>query len=135
MEGLLNYINNQAHQKNIKNLDNMKYILNVWIMYIGADMAQRGSIDLESQMRKCGFYSHEMKKDIEIVKKRTTNLVSDVDKNCDHDFACSFGDLADEAYELLTDLLQRRHKAITDIINKQKSTDEESGLCKTGDTE
>jgi hypothetical protein len=92
--------------------DSVEYILDVYIMYLGADMAETGSKNLEEKLRKVGAYSHEHKYDLEKMKFSSHRLVQDVDKRCSTTFACSFGDLADEIHTAVREILKKKIEAV-----------------------
>lgn len=99
--------------------DSVEYILDVYMMYLGADMAETGSKNLEEKLRKVGAYSHEHKYDLEKMKFASHRLVQDVDKKCSTTFACSFGDIADEVQVLIRELLKTKIEAVKKLKDEQ----------------
>lgn len=93
-------------------IDTTEYILDVYMMYIGADMAESGSKNLEEHLRKVGAYSHEHKQDLEKMKFASHRLVQDVDKKCTTTFACGFGDIADEVHTAVREILRKKIEAV-----------------------
>ena len=99
-------------QINRNAFDTPKYRLNLWMMYLSADMCQSAAMDLETQLRRIGGYQFEDKKTVEAIKHNSGKMIRDVDKCCQTDFACEFGDIADEVRTMIESYLKNRLRTI-----------------------
>lgn len=97
-------------KKNIENFDKEKYIIDVYKMFLGADMSLAASCDMEESLKKIGKYSHERKQSIEKIKYHSTLLISDINIQCSKDFTCKFADLAEEINVLVESYLRNKLK-------------------------
>lgn len=88
-----------------------KYRLDLFMMYVAADMTQSASIDVESDLKKIGGYQFADKFHTEKVKFHAGKLIKDVDKICSNDFACAFGDIADECREAVAKIIKSKFDA------------------------
>ena len=94
----------------MKNFNKDQYRLHVWMTYIAADLCDGAVTDLESEMKKIGDYRFEAKRTVKTIKKCASDIIADVDKRCDNDFACNFGDIADEIKEIVREYLLKKLK-------------------------
>lgn len=103
---------NIIEQANKQAFDTDKYRLNLWLMYLSADSCQSAAVDIESQLKKIGAYQFEDKQTVKAIKHHSSKMIGDVDKCCQRDFACEFGDIADEVRVMVTSYLKNRLKTI-----------------------
>ena len=103
---------NIIEQANKQAFNTDQYRLNLWLMYLSADSCQSAAIDLETQLRRIGWYQFEDKKTVEAIKFNSGKMIRDVDKCCKTDFACEFGDIADEVRTMVTSYLKNRLKKV-----------------------
>ena len=99
-------------KKNIANFDKSKYIMQIYKMFIGADLANGGSVDLTEILKKLGDYNHDKKFNVDKIKFYSDKLIDDINAQCSEDFTCNFGDLVDEIDVLITEHLKKRLKVI-----------------------
>lgn len=97
-------------RKNAENFDKEKYLVDVYKMFLGADMSLAGSCDIEESLKKVGKYSHERKQNIEKIKYHSTLLIDDINIQCSRDFTCKFADLAEEVNVLVESYLRNKLK-------------------------
>ena len=114
MDNIIAKINKEARARNLASFDNKAFALTTWFMYMGADIAESGSKDLEGMLRKIGSYTHEHKQSIEKIKTLCRNMVRDVDTQFELDFACDFAEIADEVQDAVKSILLRRMKSLQD---------------------
>lgn len=103
--------------KNIQDFDKEKYRVNLWMMFVTADLLQTSMLDLQELMKSIGVYYFEDKRKIETITKLISSFVSDVDKQCTEDFALEFGSICDESHELLRSFLENKRIPVDEKHN------------------
>ncbi len=112
MENIIQQTIAVSRKKNLESFDHQQFALQTWLMYMGADIAETGSKNLEEMLRKVGNYTHERKMNIEKMKHIARILVRDVDTQCDRDFSCDFAEIAEEITEAVMNILTKRMKSL-----------------------
>jgi len=106
---LLKKVQQAAIKGNINNFDEAKYRRNQLLLFLAADLCQTASMDIMEQLKPVGLYKFEDKQAIETIKRLSGSLVGDIDAFCSEDYACLFGDMADELHEIINQFLKSKH--------------------------
>lgn len=116
---LLKKVQAFAIKNNIGNFDQEKYRRNQLLLFLAADLCQTASMDIMEQLKPVGLYKFEDKQAIETIKRLSGSLVGDIDAFCSDDYACQFGDIADELHTLITSYLKNKsvHHAETNCTS------------------
>lgn len=114
----------QAQKNQIKSFDHEAFQRNQLLLFFFADRIDRKATDLISQMKQVGIYRFDDKKAIDTIKFNASNLVADLDKACTEDYACTFGEMADELdsiiYEYLSNKKTLQHSKASNIAESGK---------------
>lgn len=131
-----NDIVERAIQQSIRNkvgaFDMEEFKLNQLLLYYYADRIDSKATDMISQMKQIGIFRFDDKKTITTIKHNAASLVADLDRSCTEEYACAFGEMADELDAIITDYLSKRktlqHKKDAEHSKKGKEVGEEWGL-------
>jgi len=110
---LLKKVQQSAIKNNIGKFDQEKYRRNQLLLFLAADLCQTASMDIMEQLKPVGLYKFEDKQAIETIKRLSGSLVGDIDAFCSEDYACQFGDMADELHDIITTFLKNKQHAET----------------------
>lgn len=86
--------------------DKQRYRLSLLLMYIAADICESAAVDVESWLKANGGYRFQDKQTVKAIKFNAGRMVKSVDTICSPEFAEKFGDIADEAREMLGGFLK-----------------------------
>ena len=117
---LFRLMEQEIRKRNKENFDEKAYIVNTWLMFLGCDLADSASRNLEAQLRSVGYYSHEFKQHLEKIKKLSSDLVLDVDNKCQRDFSCAFADLAEVVWKEMAALINVRVESVKSINDEKE---------------
>ena len=98
----------QAKKNAISKFDIEAFKRNQLLLYFFADALSGVSTDMIEQMKQVGIYRFDDKKAIDAIKFHSAALVSDLDNSCTEEYACSFGDMADELNEIILQFLKNK---------------------------
>lgn len=92
----------QARKNQIKSFDMDEFKRNQLLLFYYADRIDGKSTDLIDQMKQVGIYKFDDKKTIDAIKHNASSLVTDLDRSCTEDYACTFGEMADELDSIIS---------------------------------
>jgi hypothetical protein len=96
-----------TYNSNLDLTDNKQaYRLSLLLMYIAADICESAAVDVESWLKANGGYRFQDKQTVKAIKFNAGRMVKSVDTICSPEFAEKFGDIADEAREMLGGFLK-----------------------------
>lgn len=98
----------QAKKNAIIHFDSDKFKRSQLLLYFFADRIDGKATDLIDQMKQVGIYRFDDKKAIDAIKHHASGLVTDVDKACTDEYACSFGEMADELDAIITEYFSKK---------------------------
>lgn len=104
---LLDKVRIASIQHSIDTFDEEQFKINQLLLFIASDLCNTAAMDIMEQLIPMGLYKFEDKQTIEKIKKLSFSLVGDISK-VSEDYACRFGDLADEVHTLVTGYLRNK---------------------------
>ena len=114
---------NIIQNHNIANFKTERYLNNIWLMFIAADILHGAAIDLQSQLKGLGDYKFEDKKNVDALESYAYKVISSVGKTCSANFNDAFGDASDEAKTLLKAYIVNNRKNVLNKLNFNNVTE------------
>lgn len=111
-------------KRNLSRFDHDTFQRNQLLLFFFADRIDGKATDLISQMKQVGIYRFDDKKAIDTIKFNASKLVADLDKACTEDYACSFGEMADELDAIISEYFSKKktlqHKKTVSVSTIRK---------------
>lgn len=98
----------QSTKNKVGAFDMEEFKRNQLLLFYYADRIDGKATDMISQMKQIGIYRFDDKKTINTIKHSAASLVADLDRACTEEYACTFGEMADELDAIINDYLSKK---------------------------